>query len=177
MSNRYLLTIVGEDRPGIVAAVSQALYLGGCNLGQASMIRLAGSFSIMMVVGHPSASGDEVVAMLEAPAAAMKLTVHLAGAAAPAEEEPLHAQLDARVRVFGADRPGIVAEATSALAAAGLNILHLESAVAGGTNQRIYVMTIEGQATRGVEPLREAVARVAGGGVEATVEPIEPLLG
>ena len=46
----YMLTLVGKDRPGIVAHVTAALYEGGANLGETSMMRLGGNFSIMMMV-------------------------------------------------------------------------------------------------------------------------------
>ena len=36
----YMLTLIGEDKPGIVAAVTQALFDLGLNLGETSMLRL-----------------------------------------------------------------------------------------------------------------------------------------
>ena len=42
MENWYMLTLVGKDRPGIVAEVSQVLFEAGGNLGEASMARLGG---------------------------------------------------------------------------------------------------------------------------------------
>ncbi len=51
-NNWYMLTAVGEDRAGIVAGVTKALFEGGCNLGDASMMRLGGSFSIMLMVSR-----------------------------------------------------------------------------------------------------------------------------
>ena len=53
MNHWYMMTVVGKDRPGIVAHLSAALYDGGCNLGEASMIRLGANFSIMMMVRSP----------------------------------------------------------------------------------------------------------------------------
>ena len=50
MKHWYMLTLVGKDRSGIVAHISAALFDGGCNLGEASMIRLGGNFTIMMMV-------------------------------------------------------------------------------------------------------------------------------
>ncbi|MCG7961385.1 MAG: amino acid-binding protein, partial [Candidatus Thiodiazotropha taylori] len=38
-----MLTLVGEDQPGIVAQVTDALFRGGCTLGEASMLRLGGN--------------------------------------------------------------------------------------------------------------------------------------
>jgi len=50
MDKWYMLTVVGEDRPGIVAKLTHALFEGGCDLGEASMMRLGGSFTIMLMV-------------------------------------------------------------------------------------------------------------------------------
>ncbi|CAK0777283.1 hypothetical protein CCP3SC15_5790004 [Gammaproteobacteria bacterium] len=47
MKQWYMLTVVGQDRPGIVALLTASLYEGGCNLGEASMIRLGGNFTII----------------------------------------------------------------------------------------------------------------------------------
>ena len=47
-----MLTLVGRDRPGIVSQVTLALYKGGGNLGEASMVRLGGNFSIMLMVHY-----------------------------------------------------------------------------------------------------------------------------
>jgi predicted amino acid-binding ACT domain protein len=48
--HRHMLTVVGADQPGIVAKLTEALFRGGCNLGEASMARLDGSFSVMLLV-------------------------------------------------------------------------------------------------------------------------------
>ena len=50
MANWYMLTLVGKDRPGIVAEVSQVLFEGGGNLGEASMARLGGNFTVMLML-------------------------------------------------------------------------------------------------------------------------------
>ena len=49
MGNWYMLTMVGKDRPGIVAEVSQVLFEAGGNLGEASMARLGGNFTVMLL--------------------------------------------------------------------------------------------------------------------------------
>ena len=50
MQNWYMLTLVGKDRPGIVAEVSQTLFEAGGNLGEASMARLGGNFTVMLML-------------------------------------------------------------------------------------------------------------------------------
>ena len=40
MSNRWIVTALGQDRPGIVAGVTEVLYKLGCNLEDSAMTRL-----------------------------------------------------------------------------------------------------------------------------------------
>lgn len=46
----YMVTLVGKDQKSIVSHVTAALYDGGGNLGETSMMRLGGNFTIMMMV-------------------------------------------------------------------------------------------------------------------------------
>lgn len=173
MSKWYMLTLVGADRPGIVAKVSKALYEGGCNLGEASMARLGGNFTIMLMVqfeGSAHALRDLVAPVSDS----LGLHLHV-----DRIEGELHRHLvpDVRISVFGADRAGIVAQVTGALAEAGLNILDLESDVGGTQEQPIYIMHIEGQAREGIEALRSALEIVARAGIDVRIEPIDTLIG
>jgi len=47
-----VLTLIGADQTGIVAAVTDVLYKNGCSLAQASMMRLGTNFAIMLRVSH-----------------------------------------------------------------------------------------------------------------------------
>lgn len=173
MKNWFMLTVVGKDQAGIVSQVTGALYAGGCNLGEASMMRLGGSFTIMLMVEYAGdASGLRRI--LAAVVDAMDLHVHLDGIEGRLHE---HVLPDVRISVFGADQPGIVAKITGALAKAGLNILNLESDVGGTETKPIYVMHIEGQAGAGIEALRPALDHVAHDGIEAVLTPIDTMVG
>ena len=172
-SKWYMLTVVGRDRPGIVGHLSSALYEGGCNLGEASMMRLGGNFTIMLMVefaGTTKALGD-----LCGPVAdSLGLHYHV-----DRIEGHLHRHLepDVRITVYGADRAGIVARVTGALAQAGLHILDLESDVAGTDVKPIYVMHIEGHAAEGIDALRSALELVAEEGVDVQLSPVETMIG
>lgn len=174
MKRWFMLTVVGQDRPGIVAHVTAALYEGGCNLGEASMMRLGGNFTIMLMVRHDG-TVKSLQELMESVIESMDLHMHI-----DKIEGHLHEHLvpDVRISVFGADRAGIVAKVTNALSGAGLHILNLESDVGGTAQQPIYVMHIEGQAREGVEALRSALAVVqAGDDIEAKLSPIETMVG
>ena len=46
MKKWFMLILVGKDQPGIVAQITRALYEGEYNLGEASMVRLGGNFTV-----------------------------------------------------------------------------------------------------------------------------------
>ncbi len=173
MSHWYMLTLVGKDRPGIVAHLSKALYEGECNLGEASMMRLGGNFTIMLMV-HSDSTTHQLEQLVAPVAESMGLRLHVDRIEG---ELHRHQEPDVRITVYGADRAGIVARATGALAEAGLHILDMTTDVAGSEDAPIYIMLIEGHAAEGVEALESALELVRQDGVEATLKPIETLIG
>lgn len=169
----YMLTVVGADRPGIVAYLTETLYHGGCNLGEASMARLGGNFCIMMMA--ETGSDIDTLRLLLAPLSReLGLDVHLHLIEAQLHK---HVEPNLRVTVSGADRAGIVAEVTGALARAGFNILDLYSDVAGTPDKPIYVMIIDGFAPNGADALEAALAPVRKTGVDLRLTPLDTLIG
>lgn len=173
MDKWFMLTLVGEDRPGIVAKLTHALFDGGCDLGEASMMRLGGNFTIMLMVKYEGRLKqlEELVAPV---AESLGLHLHVDHIKAHLHQ---HLEPDVRISVYGADRPGIVSEVTGALAEAGLHILDLESDVGGTATAPIYIMTIEGHAAEGVDSLRAALEIVATRGIDVRLQEIETLIG
>lgn len=169
----FMLTLVGLDRPGIVARVTAALYQGGCHLGEASMIRLGSSFTIMMMVRH-AGSAKSLHDLLQGEAESLGLRLHI---------DPIDAGLhrhhipDVRITVYSADRAGIVAQVTGALAEAGLDILDLTSEVGGTETVPLYIMTIEGRALEGIPALRSALEIVKRNGIETRLSPVDIMVG
>ena len=70
----YMLTLVGKDRPGIVAHVTAALYEGGANLGETSMMRLGGNFTIMLMVSGDSSEPAVQEVYLPRPSSSVRLS-------------------------------------------------------------------------------------------------------
>lgn len=173
MSHWYMLTLVGEDRPGIVAALTHAIYEGGGNLGEASMMRLGGNFTIMMMVDYDG-NRKSLERMVEPVVDSMGLRCHIDHIKGKLHQ---HRLPDVRITVFGADRAGIVSQVTAALAEAGLNILELESDVAGSENEPVYIMHIEGHAGEGYGSVKAAVDVINEEGIEASIEPVDTMIG
>ena len=173
MPNWYMLAVVGKDKTGIVAQLTQALYTAGAHLGEASMTRLGDTFTIMLTVDH---QGDlaTVRALVQPVATQLQLMLHLDRIP---EHIHSHPAPNARLTVFGADRSGIVAQVTTALAQTGFNILDLQSEVAGTAEKPLFFMQIEGCIAGEMSVLEAAVAHLNKNGIEVHLQPIDMLLG
>jgi glycine cleavage system transcriptional repressor len=138
------VTVIGRDRPGIVAEVTAAVSDLGGNLEDSSMTLLRGHFA-WMLVAEVSVQA-EVLAGRLAHLASDGLTVSVL----PVEEEH-HAGAEALpfvLSVHGADRPGIVAALTAVLAARGGNITDLSTRLGPGG---LYLFVAEVSLPTGVD--------------------------
>jgi glycine cleavage system transcriptional repressor len=168
----HMLTVVGADRPGIVAKLTEALFRGGCNLGEASMARLGGNFCIMLMVEGVNAVTLEQ--QVRPVTDALGLRLHLDSIHGKLHQ---HVEPNVQITVYGADRPGIVAQATAALAAAGFDILDLYTDVGGTVERPIYIMLIDGYVTEGVAVIERAITPLRASGIEIRVTALDTLIG
>ena len=130
--NELAITVIGPDRTGIVADVSEALAEVGANLSDSTMTRLRGHFAMTLIC--TGAAADDVEKAL-APISGVLATVR---AVAP-EADTDAAGEPYLVSVHGADRLGIVAAVTRVVAAAGGNITDLTTRLTGP----LYVLVAE----------------------------------
>ena len=119
-----VLTVIGDDRPGLVSALSARLNAQGALWQRSQMSRLAGKFAGIVEVVVPAGKVDELVADLEG-LAEQGLAVTIARTRTPAET-PTHLL---SLELVGADRPGIVAEVSALLSARHISIEELETSV------------------------------------------------
>ena len=141
MSEMVVITAVGRDRPGIIAALAEGVYALGGNLDDASMTRLHGAFAAMLSARLPEGKSTDDVRDALAPAAerlGLALTVQTVADPPPSEAAPDHL-----LTVYGADRPGIVHQVTSRLATWGINVTDMDTRVAGTLDAPLYVMLLE----------------------------------
>src|ERR1700749_3259798 len=113
-----VLTFVGEDRPGLVNAISETVAAHRGTWLESRSVRLAGKFAGVVLVNIP----DENLIPLESALAKLApsgLRVSIdRGAAAEAETPARLVTLE----IVGKDRPGIVRDVTQALTRLGVNI-------------------------------------------------------
>jgi glycine cleavage system transcriptional repressor len=173
---RVAVTAVGQDRPGIVAGFSGAVYRSGGNLEDATMTRLRDEFAMMLLVRVP---GDVELAELDRSLREAAAELGLSLVLRPLEDDespPLAGGSPYMLRLHGADRPGIVHAVTAALSARALNISDLNTRVIPGGSGPVYVMMLEvdlpspGEA----ETLRPELERIGRElGVEIGLEPLD----
>lgn len=138
MPNVYVVSAIGVDRPGIVAAVAACLARNGLNITDSHMGILRGHFAMTLVVEGENADAQAVTGDLDAVAEELGLEwigLRAVDAASTAQPEVTHT-----VTIYGADHPGIVAAATGALAATGVNVCDLRTRLTGGG---VYVMVVD----------------------------------
>lgn len=132
------VTAIGADRPGIVAAVTRVLHEQGGNLEDSAMTILGGHFAIVLLVATDDAPETLADALRDA-TDDLGLTITVSRAdSRGVDTEPTHL-----LSVYGADKPGIVAGITGALAELGANITDLETQVIGDGPDPVYAMVIE----------------------------------
>lgn len=155
MKSQAILTVVGRDRPGIVSAVSQALFAAGCSIEDAGMMRVGGYFSIMQVLRYPADLGA-VETALEMAVEKLGLRIHLDPVPSLDEND---AACNCIITVTGADHPGIMAGVSGALTKIGCNIIGLDGHLEAG-DKRLYVMRIRIDAPNGIDAVEKALSMV-----------------
>lgn len=165
------ITAVGNDRPGIVAAISRVIFESGGNLEDSRMAILGGHFAVVLIVAVREGTDLGVLeADLSSATATMDLTISVRPVA---DVSAAHAEGGAyTVRVYGSDRPGIVAEVSGMLARHDVNIADLATHMVGG-DPPVYVMLIDCLVPTTGDALafeRDLTALAAKLGVEVSVE-------
>lgn len=114
-----VLTVIGDDRPGLVEQLSTAISGHQGNWLESSMSRLAGKFAGILKVSVPAAQAEALKATL-AGLPLLKVTVE---ASPEGEATPKGRRL--RLSLVGHDRIGIVREVSQVLARHGVNVEEL----------------------------------------------------
>lgn len=128
----FILTVVGDDQPGLVSALSAPIKAHGASWQRSQMSRLAGKVAGIVLVTVADERLDALVADLAVlDAEGLRVTIE-------ATDEPVESESQRlRLELLGADHPGIVAEISAALTTRQVSIEELstdvhEAPMAGG---------------------------------------------
>jgi glycine cleavage system transcriptional repressor len=139
------VSVMGDDRPGIVAGVSRILYENACNIEALSQTVIMGQFAMIVVVAPlKESSATALEKDLQSLAREMKLEIHVRmldpegrPGFDPGEAEPFV------ITVRGQDRPGLVSAITTILAEQRINITRLGAEVVPVGRQLEYIQIYE----------------------------------
>jgi glycine cleavage system transcriptional repressor len=137
-----LISIICEDRPGLIAGVTGLLYDVGINLGDTTFAVLGGGAEFTLVAKLPDRlTLDELerdLRSLEALKGA-KLTV------TPFSYRESHderARITHRIEITGDDSPGLIARLSEAFGAFGANIVRLNSESVPGESGARFLLRL-----------------------------------
>ena len=160
---RLVLTVIGDDRAGLVEALAEAIGAHGGNWERSQMAELAGQFAGIVVVSVPDDRADELRSALARLDGLLDITAH------PGIDEAAGAAPDGwaelRIDLVGNDQPGIVHDVSAALARHGVSIetMHTERRDAPMAGGQLFEAHILVRVPPGTEPaaVRDELERVA----------------
>ena len=163
------VTVLGHDRPGIIADVTAVLAELGLNLEDSTMTLLRGHFAMTLVCSGGRSAAEVESALAPVTGAALDVAVR-----EMPEEHDLATRAAASylLTVHGADRPGIVSAVAGGVAPAGANT----PAPTPGRPGARSLLGAEGALPQdaALGAVRPALAGPAGGlGVRATLRELE----
>jgi glycine cleavage system transcriptional repressor len=137
--------VIGRDRPGIVANVSQVLYQSRCNIEELSQTVIRGQFAMILIASMVNeGTVGELKNDMEALGQDLDLDIHLK----EIREEDLTPFQAGETEPFvltvrGEDRPGLVYGITEILAERGINVTNLGAQIALLSRKTEYIQVFE----------------------------------
>lgn len=124
MSTFLVLTIIGDDKPGLVGLLSETIARHGGNWLESNMSHLAGKFAGILRVSVGDAEADTLVQDLQGLSSVLKLVVEKVKVS-----DPVQRLRSLRLSLVGNDRPGIIKEISRALASEQVNVEELSTQI------------------------------------------------
>lgn len=125
-----VVTVMGPDRPGIVARLADVAHRHGANWAASRLSRLAGEFAGTVHLEVPPEKAEALAAALrELKDAGLQIAIAQSAAGGPAA-----GWRGVTLELVGADRTGIVSQLTRRLAERGVSIEHLHTEKLGNAD-------------------------------------------
>jgi glycine cleavage system transcriptional repressor len=142
--DRLIITVLGKDRPGIIAATAKSLYDLDCNLENVNQVILQNQFSgIFIVLPPPDLTLDAVKTTLEKDLAGTGLYIHVNLADTAPNGGGKGEGENFIITTIGPDQKGLVARFTRIIADANVNVTNLRAVFKGGDTPGANIMVYE----------------------------------
>ncbi len=122
MNSYLVLTVISDDKPGLVEALARTIASNSGNWLESSMSQLAGKFAGILRVSVPTAEADKLVTELNKLSDQFRLVIERAEA-----DDRSNRRRALQLSLVANDRPGIVQEISLVLAEHNVNVEHFNS--------------------------------------------------
>jgi glycine cleavage system transcriptional repressor len=158
-----LVSIMCEDRPGLIADVAGRLYELGINLGDTTFAVLGSGAKLTLVAKLPSdISIEDVEEDLRSMPVLRGADLEVAPFAFRETHDP-STQITHRIEITGDDSPGLIARLSEALRPMGANIVELNSESVHSANAARFLLRMAISVPKGKEAVCMAtIANTAG---------------
>jgi glycine cleavage system regulatory protein len=161
VNSSYIITFIGDDRPGIVEQLSGVIKKNGGNWQESRLSQLGGKFAGLVLISLPADGSPALEADLGAlDAGRLNVSVTATGE----RETPSPGRYIA-LSVIGPDRQGIVQEISRALAQQQINVIEMDSRVNSAPMSAELLFRAEINAwipeTTNMENLRDSLEKIA----------------
>lgn len=138
MTKSVVITLIGDDRPGIVEDVSRIIVSHDGEWIESRMANLSGKFAGILRADLPDGKCEAFAEEVKSGVAGVQVSIELA------DSETQPSGQCYRLDLIGQDRPGIIHRISSALASNGATVEDLESEVvdASMSGEKLFKATI-----------------------------------
>ena len=140
---KVIISVLGPDKPGILAAISKSLLSQNCNVENVSQTSLQSEFAGIFIISKPKElSTDKIKSHLNETLAPLELHVHVKDLELK-DKDSIPPTEPFVITTGGPDRKGLVAEITAMIASYGVNISNLQAVFKGGADPKDNIMIYE----------------------------------
>ena len=141
---KMVISVLGKDRPGIIAAVTRILFEQDCNIENVSQTILQNEFSGIFIIAVPKTLSEaQLHRHLAEDLAPMGLHVFEKGLSTSDASVPPVGGEPFVITTKGPDRKGLVATITAIMAEYGVNVTNLQAVFKGGDDPNANIMIYE----------------------------------
>ncbi len=162
---KAIISVLGQDRPGIIAAISRILFEQACNIENISQTILQTEFAGTFIVSVPAKLSLEILnRLLDEELKPMGMVAHVKEAGKALSKTTQVPSDPFVITTRGPDRKGLVAGITQVLAQHRVNVTNLQAVFKGGSDPNNNIMIYEVDIPKAVDHgmlYRELKARAA----------------
>jgi glycine cleavage system transcriptional repressor len=141
---KFIISVIGKDRPGIIAAITKVLFDQDLNIEDVSQTILQSQFSgIFIASGSEKTSNSDLKEALKNSSPEFDLHYYVRDMGSNAVEWTTCACEAFVITTRGPDRKGLVAQITDLLASFNVNVTQLQAVFRGGDEPGKNVMIYE----------------------------------